>query len=81
MEIMHLLASTLDIEGSISDQIVETTSTSNYVLDASDYTVIYKHTTGNPTMTLPAANTCEGRAYIIIRTIIKSHCNNWLWTL
>ena len=60
--------STLDIGGSVSKQIIETTSTANYPLDETDYTVIYNHTSGNPTMTLPAANTCEGRIYIVRTT-------------
>ena len=61
-------ASTLDIKGSVSKTIIVTTSTANYVLDETDYTVIYTHNSGNPTMTLPVANTCEGRIYIIRTT-------------
>ena len=55
--------STLDVEGSVSRSITNTTS--NLTLDATNHTVIIS--SGSPTITLPTANsTNEGRIYIIV---------------
>ena len=52
--------STLQIIGSMSLPIVRTTA--NLTLDETHYTVII---TGNHSITLPAANTCIGRIYVL----------------
>ena len=55
--------STLDVEGSVSHSITNTTS--NLTLDATNHTVIIS--SGSPTITLPtASSTTEGRIYIIV---------------
>ncbi|GAA4974299.1 hypothetical protein GCM10023315_26010 [Algibacter aquimarinus] len=52
--------STLDVNGSLSLNI--TTTSGNLTLDDTNHTVVLS---GNHNITLPAANTCAGRVYII----------------
>ncbi len=52
--------STLDINGSVSSNI--STTTGNLTLDDTHHTIILG---GNHNITLPAANTCNGRIYVI----------------
>ncbi|TBN04289.1 hypothetical protein EYD45_06620 [Hyunsoonleella flava] len=52
--------STLDINGSLSANI--TTTSGNLTLDDTHHTVVLG---GNHSITLPAANTCAGRIYIV----------------
>ena len=52
--------STLDINGSISANITSTSG--NLTLDDTHHTIILS---GNHNITLPAANSCNGRVYII----------------
>jgi hypothetical protein len=56
--------STFQVTGSVSKSIV--TTAANLTLNATHYTVIL---TTNATITLPAANTCTGRIYIIKKTV------------
>lgn len=55
--------STFEVNGSISKSILETTG--NLTLTEDHYTVILD---GNHNITLPAANSCKGRIYIIKNT-------------
>ncbi len=55
--------STLDIKGSITKSIV--TKSSAYTVSDNDYTIIV---TAGTTITLPNANTCKGREYVIRTT-------------
>jgi len=52
--------STLQVEGSVSTSIISTTG--NLTLTEDHHTIII---TGAHSITLPAANTCEGRVYLI----------------
>jgi hypothetical protein len=52
--------STLDVNGSLSLNITSTSG--NLTLDATHHTIIIA---GNHNITLPAANTCNGRVYVI----------------
>jgi hypothetical protein len=58
------LTSKLQIAGSISKPIQ--TTISNVTLDADNYTTIITPTANAVVVTLPAANTCTGREYIIV---------------
>ncbi len=68
--------STFQVRGSVSKSI--TTTTVNIVLDENHYTVIIN---ANTNVTLPLANTCTGRVYIIKKlvggnSVISSFINN-----
>lgn len=52
--------STFQVDGSVSTAI--TTTTTNFILNEDNHTVILG---GNHSVTLPAANTCSGRFYVI----------------
>ena len=52
--------STLDVNGSVSSNIISTTG--SLTLNDTHYTVIL---TGNHSITLPAANSCNGRIYVL----------------
>lgn len=52
--------STLDVNGSLSLNITSTSG--NLTLDATHHTILIN---GNHNITLPAANTCNGRVYVI----------------
>jgi hypothetical protein len=52
--------STLDVNGSVSANI--NTTTGNLTLNETNHTIILG---GNHNITLPAANTCDGRMYVI----------------
>ncbi len=54
--------STVHVGGSLATGI--TTKTANYTLTISDYTVIFDGV--SLTATLPAANTCSGRIYVLV---------------
>jgi phage-related protein len=56
--------STFQVKGSVSANII-TTAAAALTLDETNYTVIF---TANTNITLPAANTCAGRIYIIKKT-------------
>ena len=56
-------SSTLDVNGSISKPI--RVETGNYTATDGDYTIIFNHTSGKQTLSLPAASTCKGRIYHI----------------
>ncbi len=60
----QLANSTLQVNGSIATAI--TTTSSNITLNETHHTVIVN---SNSTITLPAANTCEGRIYVIKNTV------------
>ncbi|MCK5846348.1 MAG: hypothetical protein KAG84_02840 [Bacteroidales bacterium] len=55
--------STLDVDGSVSMAI--SIKTSDYTLTDDDYTILYHHTSGTPTLTLPTAVGHMGRIYMI----------------
>ena len=59
----QLANSTLEVNGSVSTAI--TSSSSNLTLDETYHTVLIN---SNISITLPSANTCEGRTYIIKNT-------------
>ena len=62
--------STLDVKGSVSKTIVF--KTGNYTATAYDYTIIYKHTSGSPILTLPDATAAAGRIYVLRTTNVTS---------
>jgi len=62
--------STLDVKGSVSKTIVF--KTADYTATAYDYTIIYKHTSGSPTLTLPDATAAAGRIYVLRTTNVSS---------
>jgi hypothetical protein len=66
--------STLHIAGSVTTAIVA--KTANYTATVSDYTILCDTTGGGFTITLPAANTCTGRIYVIKKVIGNSGVNN-----
>ena len=68
--------STFQVRGSVATNIITTAAT--IALDETNYTVIL---TANVNITLPAANTCTGRIYIIKKTangnsVISNFINN-----
>jgi len=62
--------STLDVKGSVSKTIVF--KTADYTATAYDYTIIYKHTSGSPALTLPDATAAAGRIYVLRTTNVSS---------
>lgn len=52
--------STLDVNGSLSLEI--TTTVGNLTLDETNHTIVLS---GNHVITLPVANTCQGRIYVV----------------
>ena len=66
--------STLHVAGSVTTAIVA--KTANYTATVSDYTILCDTTGGGFTITLPAANTCTGRIYVIKKVIGNSGANN-----
>jgi hypothetical protein len=60
--------STVHIGGSLATAI--STKVANYTLTTSDYTIIFDGTT--LTATLPAANTCVGRIYVLVNRNVTS---------
>jgi trimeric autotransporter adhesin len=60
-------ANTVRINGSMAVKVkTVVTSNNTTTLDGTDYMVIYGGTITGNTITLPAANTCSGRVYLII---------------
>jgi len=62
--------STLDIGGSVSKPI--TVQTGDYTTTDADYSIISNHSSGTPTLSLPAASTSTGRIYVIRTTNTSS---------
>jgi hypothetical protein len=60
--------STLDVKGSVSKSIV--TKTADYTPTDQDYTILY--TSNGPDLTLPSANSCKGRIYVVATTDFSS---------
>ena len=75
--------STLDVKGSVSKSII--TKSANYTATDKDYTIVY--TSNGYTLTLPAANSCKGRIYVVVAentssgstTISRSGTDKILW--
>ncbi len=57
--------STFQVNGSVAMNIVS--KSANYTLTATDYTVLCDASTAGFTVTLPAASTCTGRIYRIVK--------------
>ncbi|WP_406824080.1 hypothetical protein [Pedobacter sp. KACC 23697] len=62
-------ASTLNINGSVSASILTFTTAGTLTLNDSHYTVRIKNAGANVTVNLPAASTCKGRVYVIIKAL------------
>lgn len=60
-------SSTLNINGSVSASILTFTSAGTLTLDASHYTVRIKNTGLAVNLNLPAASTCKGRIYVVVK--------------
>lgn len=63
--------STLHTIGSVAKSIRTSTAQAITVL-ATDYTVIYSSLTLAPTFTLPAANSCSGREYVLVNNSVTA---------
>ncbi|WP_025145233.1 beta strand repeat-containing protein [Pedobacter jeongneungensis] len=61
--------STLNINGSVSASILTFTSAGTLTLDDSHYTVRIKNAGATVTVNLPAASTCKGRIYVIVKAL------------
>ncbi|MDG1045315.1 MAG: hypothetical protein P8P81_01780 [Bacteroidia bacterium] len=63
--------STFHANGSVAyavDEFVATTSSTNYDMDETNYLLLVNTTNADANITLPAASTCEGRVYHVIKT-------------
>ncbi len=61
--------SSLNINGSVSASILTYTTAGTLSLDASHYTVRVKNTAAAVNINLPAASTCKGRIYVIVKAL------------
>jgi hypothetical protein len=66
--------SSLQVVGSVSKSVVA--KTANYTATVSDHTILCDASSGGFTITLPAANTCSGRIYVIKKTNASSGVNS-----
>ena len=62
----------MDVKGSVSKSIVETTV--DYLATDLDYTIVFNATT-DKTLTLPDAATCKGRIYVVRMKIVSNSGN------
>lgn len=59
--------STLEVNGSVAHSIQQFQGPINATLDATQYLILANVSNGDITLTLPAANECEGRVYTVKR--------------
>jgi len=62
-------ASTLNINGSVAASVLTYTATGALTLDASHYTVRIKNAGTAINVNLPAASSCKGRIYVIVKVL------------
>jgi len=62
-------ASTLNVNGSVAASILTYTTAGTLTLDASHYTVRIKNAGTAVNVNLPAASTCKGRIYVIVKAL------------